>query len=105
GGGGWRRLLRDAGAQSKPSGTPLAQAGANKLWLEIRQQNIIRPPIAADRDVMAAVMIQAVDDEPAYPGGAHFSKNDFLWAGRHSRPYYSSDGGQNNTYRRHCCRC
>jgi len=59
-------------------GAALAASCAYELRLEIRQPNIIRPSVTADRDVMGALVIGAIDQEPAHPGAAHFSEDDFL---------------------------
>jgi len=42
---------------------------AGEPGLYVRQPNIVGPPIAADRDVMAAPIIRAIDHEPANAGG------------------------------------
>jgi len=60
-------------------GTPLAAGGADKPWLKIRQPNVIRPSVAADRDVMAASIISTVDQEAANARGTHLGKRDLLW--------------------------
>ena len=47
-------------------GPALAAGRAGELRLKIRQPNIIWPSIAADRDVMGALVIGAIDQESAY---------------------------------------
>jgi hypothetical protein len=47
-------------------GTLLAACRANKPGLKIRQANIIRPSIAADREVVAAPVVGAIDQQPAH---------------------------------------
>jgi hypothetical protein len=59
-------------------GTFPAASLAAKPRLYIGQPNVIRPSIAADRCVMAAPKIGAVDQQPAHASGAHFSEGDFL---------------------------
>ena len=44
-------------------GAKLAAGRANEARFEIRQPNIVRPSIAADRDEMAAPIIRAIDQE------------------------------------------
>src|SRR6478672_6017311 len=39
---------------------------------------MVRPEVGADRDVVAAMMIPAIDQHPADAGGAHFAERDFL---------------------------
>jgi hypothetical protein len=45
---------------------------AGKSRLKIRQAEVIRPSVAADRGPMRAVIIAAIDQQPTNPGGAHF---------------------------------
>ena len=59
-------------------GTSLAASRANEPGLEIGQADIIGPSIAADRDVMAALVVGAIDEKPAHAGGAHLAEGDFL---------------------------
>jgi hypothetical protein len=44
-------------------GSPLAARRANEPRLKIRQPNIIPPSVATDRDVVAAPIIRAIDQE------------------------------------------
>ena len=39
---------------------------------------MIRPEVGADPDVVAAMMIAAIDQHIANAGGAHFAEGDFL---------------------------
>jgi hypothetical protein len=48
--------------------------------LEIGEPNIIRPLIGADRHVVAALIIRAIDQQAANPHRAHFAERDFLGA-------------------------
>jgi hypothetical protein len=67
-------------------GTPPPASLAGKPRLEIGQPDVIRPPVAADRYVMAAPVIRAIDQEPANAGGAHLGEGDFLAGeGGHAR--------------------
>jgi hypothetical protein len=53
---------------------------AGEPGLDVRQPNVIRPSIAADRRVVAAMIIGAIDQEIADASGAHFSEGDLLAA-------------------------
>ena len=39
---------------------------------------MVRPDVGADRDVVAAPMIAAIDQHIADAGGAHLAERDFL---------------------------
>jgi hypothetical protein len=54
---------------------------ASEERLEIGKPDVIRPSIAADRCVVAAAKIGAVDQETANASGAHFPEADFVRAG------------------------
>jgi hypothetical protein len=54
---------------------------AGKAGLDVGQPDIIGPLVAADRDVMAALVIRTIDQETANAGRAHFSEGDLLLAG------------------------
>jgi hypothetical protein len=56
--------------------TPAASL-AGKPRLDVRQPNIIRPSVAADRSPMAAMIVGTVDEQTAHPGGAHLGERDF----------------------------
>jgi hypothetical protein len=56
----------------------LATRLARKARFDIGQPDIIGPLVAADRDVMAALVVRAIDQETANARPAHFSKGDFL---------------------------
>jgi hypothetical protein len=51
-----------------------------KLGLQIRQPDVNRPSVAADRDPVAAAIVRAIDQETAHAGGAHLSNGDLLRA-------------------------
>jgi hypothetical protein len=59
-----------------------------------RQPNLIRPPVAADRCPMAAVVIRAIDHETANVRGTHLGEGDLLagWSPT-STPTCSEHGG------------
>jgi hypothetical protein len=59
--------------------TPAASLAA-KPRLQIGQADVIRPSVAADRGLMRAMIIGAVDQKPANARSAHFGKCDFLRA-------------------------
>ena len=54
---------------------------ANELGLKIRQPNPIGPPVAADRNVMTARIVRAIDQDPSHTGGAHLGEGDLLRSG------------------------
>jgi hypothetical protein len=64
-------------------GAAPAASLTGKPRLNIGQPDVIRPSIAADRCVVAAMIIGTVDQETANASGAHFSEGDFLlpWGG------------------------
>jgi hypothetical protein len=53
---------------------------AGKLRLEIRQANVIAPAIGIHDDRMRALVIGAIDEQPARAGLPHFPEGDFLVA-------------------------
>jgi hypothetical protein len=55
-----------------------AASFADETRLDIGQPYIIGPSVAADRCVVAATEIRAVNQQAADTGGAHFSEGDFL---------------------------
>jgi hypothetical protein len=55
-----------------------AASFTDEMRLKIRQPNIVGPSITADRDVMAAPVVGAIDQKPAHTGGAEFGEGDFL---------------------------
>ena len=59
-------------------GTPLAANLAGKSRLDIRQPHVIWPSVAADRGPMAALVIRAINQQPANAGGAHLRESDLL---------------------------
>jgi hypothetical protein len=54
--------------------TPFAARRASKPWLKVGQANIIRPSTAADRDVMAAMVVGAIDQQPAHTQACAFRR-------------------------------
>src|SRR6516164_5038477 len=42
------------------------------------RRQLVGPAVAADRDRMAAVVVRAIDQEPAHAALANFGKGDFL---------------------------
>jgi hypothetical protein len=61
----------------------LATGFAHEPRLEIREPNVIRPWICADRDRVAAMKVLAIDQDAAHAGVAHLSEGDLLRAARH----------------------
>jgi hypothetical protein len=59
----------------------LAARLAGKLGLNVRQPDVIRPLIAADRGRMAAAIMRAIDQNAANARCAHLSEGDLLRAG------------------------
>jgi hypothetical protein len=55
----------------------------SKPRFQIRQADVIRPSVAADRRPMRAVIIGAINQESANARGAHFGEGDFLRAFHH----------------------
>jgi len=53
-------------------------AGGAEVRLDVRQPHMIRPAVCADRDVMAAAMIAAIDQHLAHAGCAQFAEGDLL---------------------------
>jgi hypothetical protein len=62
-------------------GAASATSFADETRLEIGKADVIRPSIAADRCVVAAAKIGAIDQETANASGAHFPEADFVRAG------------------------
>ena len=48
---------------------------------DVGQPDIVRPLIGADRDVVAALVIAAIDQDAANAGFAHLAKGDLLGSG------------------------
>jgi hypothetical protein len=59
----------------------LAASLARESRLYIGQPDVIRPSVTADRGPMAALVIRAIDQNPADASGAHFGEGDLLLAG------------------------
>jgi hypothetical protein len=59
-------------------GAAPATSLTGKPQLEIGQTDVIRPPIAADRCVVAAAIIGTIDQETANASSAHFCEGDLL---------------------------
>jgi hypothetical protein len=66
----WRRSLPAHFAAA------LAADGADKTRLDIRQPNIIRPPVAADRGPVRAPAVATIDQQTTDAGRAHFGEGD-----------------------------
>ena len=58
-----------------------AAVGAEKIGLDAESTHVIRPAVGADRDVVAAVMIAAIDQNTADAGRAQFAERDLLRVG------------------------
>jgi hypothetical protein len=56
----------------------LAADPAHEPVLDVGQAKMVRPEIGADPDVVAAMMIPAINQHIAGAGGAHFAEGDFL---------------------------
>ena len=54
---------------------------AGKPQLEIGQPDVIRPSITADRCVVAALVIRAINQEAVHASSAHFGEGDLLAGG------------------------
>jgi hypothetical protein len=55
---------------------PRAAGLAGEARLDVGQPDIIRPPLGADGRPKAALVIRAIDQQPANAGGAHFGECD-----------------------------
>jgi hypothetical protein len=62
-------------------GAPHAASPTDEPRLNVGQPDIIRPRVGADRYVVTALVVGAIDQEPANAGGAHFAERDLLRAG------------------------
>jgi hypothetical protein len=51
---------------------------AHEALFQVREPDVVRSRVCADREGMAAMEVRAIDQETARAGGAHFSKGDFL---------------------------
>ena len=58
--------------------------------LQIGQPDMIRPAVAVDLDMMRALVVAAIDQQPARAGCPHFSEGDFLFTLGHRRGYQLS---------------
>jgi len=65
-------------------GPAIAARLTGKPGFKIRQANVIRPPVSADRRGMAALIVGAIDQQPAYAGCAHFREGDLSGRDRHA---------------------
>src|SRR6202022_4441405 len=54
---------------------------AGKPGLDFGQPDVIRPPVAADGDPVAALVIRAINQQTANARSAHLSEGDLLLAG------------------------
>jgi hypothetical protein len=52
---------------------------------------VIRPEVGADPDVVAAMMIAAINQHIADAGNAHLAEGDLLRGGRHGIPNWNSE--------------
>jgi hypothetical protein len=53
-------------------GTSLAAGFAHEPRLEIGKPDVIGPLVRADRDRVAAMIVRAIDQDPAHAGGTDF---------------------------------
>jgi hypothetical protein len=60
----------------------LAASLTGEPRLDVGQPHVIRPPVAADRGPMAALVILTVDKQATNAAGAHFGEGDLLGAGQ-----------------------
>ena len=65
-------------------GPAIAARLTGKPGLEIREAHGIRPAVPADRRGMAALIVGAIDQQPAYAGCAHFREGDLSGRDRHA---------------------
>ena len=65
----------------------LAAFLADEPVFDVGEPDIVRPLIGADRDVVAALVIAAIDQNAANAGFAHLAEGDFLV----SMPHDSAD--------------
>ena len=60
--------------------TSLAAGRANEARLDIRKPHVIAPLVRRDRNVVAALVVGAIDQDAAHAGRAHFRECDLLMA-------------------------
>src|SRR5262249_28281468 len=58
----------------------LAAGGTDEPRLNIRQSHVVRPVVGIHGDGMAALVVGAIDQDPAHAHLAHFAKGDLLGA-------------------------
>ena len=57
---------------------PRLPHAADEPTFDAEKPDIVRPMIGASLDVMAALVIRAINQDAANAGGAQFSEGDFL---------------------------
>src|SRR5271167_1834790 len=62
-------------------GASLSVGCAYEPRFKIGEPDVIRPSVCADRDRVAALVIRAINQDPADAGVAHLSEGDLLRAG------------------------
>jgi hypothetical protein len=67
--------------QAPDVGTSLAAGLADEQRLDVGEPDMVRPPIGAHLNRVAASEVGAIDQEAVDAGGAHLAKGDFLLAG------------------------
>jgi hypothetical protein len=70
-----------------------AAGGADEIRLDVGQPDMIGPAVGADRDMVAALVVPAIDQNIADTGCAQFAERDFLRVGRHGGPSSLSRAG------------
>ena len=52
-------------------------AAVGALRFDVRQPDMVRPAVRADLDVVAAIVVSAIDQHIESAGCAHFAEGDF----------------------------
>jgi hypothetical protein len=69
----------------RPDISPSLAAGtADEPRFQIGKPDVVRPPIRADRNRVAALVVRAIDQDAAHARVAHFGKGDLCWADSHA---------------------
>ena len=75
----WPQLTRLVPVKIWPDvGSALAAFLADEPFFDVGEPDIVRPRIGADRDVVAALVIAAIDQDAANAGFAHLAEGDPL---------------------------
>jgi hypothetical protein len=62
------------GFEARPRCLPQA---VQTKWFDVRQPDMVRSAVRADLDVVAAIVVSAIDQHIESAGCAHFAEGDF----------------------------